>query len=97
MFKRSTEIGEPALDVAPVEAAVPANSDRWQRLVETSRIFVDARSWDREKFGNLLGGQKGLVQGNGSGLKGLGIKIGVHASTGANRTRLRLPDLSTTS
>jgi hypothetical protein len=80
-----------------VESPVAANADRGQRLVETSRVFVDARPWDRQEVGDLLGGEKGLVQGNGDGVEGSGFRVGVHACSGANGTWFRLNLITTCS
>ena len=54
--------GEPCLDGAPVEAAVPSDGDRRQRIALAPGVLVDARSWDREQFGDVLGCEERFVQ-----------------------------------
>lgn len=61
----SAVLAEPAADLAAMEAAVPADLDRGERMVPATGVLIDSAARDDEQLGHLLGGEQGLVELDG--------------------------------
>src|SRR4051794_29361235 len=63
---------EPALDVAAVKPQVAADAKCGQGIAAAPRVLVDARSRNREKLPDLLGGEEWLLERQPARSRGLG-------------------------